>query len=164
MEPHVRDRILAVTGADALERVALIQPLWNNYGALSRVHLRGGDYASVIVKHIQIPSASLHPRGFTGDLSRARKVRSYAVETHWYQAYNQELPEGARSPQCLDAFSAGGERILLLEDLDRRGLQVLVELLEVAARLLAALAAVNHALAVGHLRLQVAAGVDRISV
>ena len=40
MKEHFRTRILALTGADEITRIELIQPLWNNYGTLSRVVLK----------------------------------------------------------------------------------------------------------------------------
>ena len=122
MKPHVQDRILRLTQAEAIARVEVIQPLWNHYGTLSRVVLDGGECASVIVKHIQFPEEASHPRGFNSDISRRRKVRSYAVEMHWYQNQNTQLSDGAPTPRCLDAFSASGELFLLLEDLATRGL------------------------------------------
>jgi len=121
MHEHVRDRILRLTRADDIARTELIQPLWNNYGTLSRVFLQGGDHPSVIVKHIQIPDQLGHPRGFASSISRDRKVRSYEVETHWYQHQNQRVSAGSPTPACLDAFAEGGELFLLLEDLSTRG-------------------------------------------
>ena len=122
MQPHVRARILQLTQAEAITRTELIQPLWNNYGTLSRVVLQGGEQVSVIVKHIQIPAELGHPRGFASDISRERKIRSYAVETHWYQAQNSRASMQSPTPRCLDAFSEAGELFLLLEDLSTRGL------------------------------------------
>ena len=121
MQAHVQTRILGLTGASGVAGVQLIQPLWNNYGTLSRVYLDGGAYPSVIVKHIKIPDDVAHPRGFGGSISRERKIRSYQVETHWYQEQNKGLPESAPTPRCLDAFAEGGELFLLLEDLGNRG-------------------------------------------
>ena len=121
MQAHVRTRILQLTGAEDIARTELIQPLWNNYGTLSRVFLRGGAHLSVIVKHIQIPEQLGHPRGFASAISQDRKIRSYQVETHWYRHQNQQMPEGSPSPKCLDAFAEEGELFLLLEDLATRG-------------------------------------------
>ena len=106
MQSSVRDRILELTLAHDLGEVELIQPLWNNYGTLSRVYLQGGNYPSVIVKHIQIPKEAAHPKGFTSDLSKERKIKSYQVETHWYQDQNKELGEHAPTPKCLDSLDA----------------------------------------------------------
>ena len=83
MQLHVRNRILELTRALDIIAVDLIQPLWNNYGTLSRVVLQGGDYPSVIVKHIKIPHELNHPRGFASSISKQRKIESYRVETHW---------------------------------------------------------------------------------
>lgn len=124
MQEHVVRRILGLTGADGIARTELIQPLWNDYGTLSRVYLQGGEHPSVIVKHIKIPQESGHPRGFGGSISRARKSRSYAVETRWYQHHNPRVPEGSPTPRCLCAFATGGERFLVLEDLATRGFQL----------------------------------------
>ena len=66
MEQRIQQPILEATGADEIQSVEVIQPLWNHYGTLSRVRLRGGAYPSVIVKHIQIPEHSDHPRGWGG--------------------------------------------------------------------------------------------------
>ena len=117
MKPSVHSRLLSVTQSKTITKVELIQPLWNNYGSLCRVHLQGGQYSSVILKHIQIPEGLHHPRGFASDISRQRKIRSYQVETHWYLNQNQQLDARAPTPQCLDAFDAGSELFLLLEDL-----------------------------------------------
>ena len=123
MESHVRQRILHTTNADEVAGTELIQPLWNQYGTLSRVFLEGGELPSVIVKHIQIPEQSHHPRGFGGSISRQRKIRSYEVETRWYQEHNKQMPGEAPTPRCLDAFSKNGELFLLLEDLRNRGFE-----------------------------------------
>ena len=121
MQSHVRQRILDLTRSKGIARTELIQPLWNNYGTLSRVFLEDGAYPSVIVKHIQIPDQLGHPRGFASSISRDRKVRSYQVETHWYQHQNGQVSTGSPTPRCLDSFSDGGELFLLLEDLGTRG-------------------------------------------
>ena len=110
-----------MTQATDIAQVTLIQPLWNNYGDLSRVELEGGDYASVIVKHIKLPEEAAHPRGFTGAISRQRKVMSYAVEAHWYRNQNHHVSEGSPTPKCLDAFDEDGELFILMEDLATRG-------------------------------------------
>ena len=121
MQASVRTRILKLTHAEDIAQVELIQPLWNNYGTLSRIHLHGGDYPSVIVKHIQIPNQSAHPKGFTSSISKQRKIQSYQVESHWYQHHNKDVSAHSPTPRCLDAFTDGLELFLLLEDLSTRG-------------------------------------------
>ena len=121
MQASVRKRILNSTQAQDITEVQLIQPLWNNYGTLSRVHLTGGKHPSVILKHIKIPDRVAHPRGFTSDISKERKIKSYQVETHWYREQNKKLDDHAATPNCLDAFDDGCELFILLEDLSHRG-------------------------------------------
>ena len=55
--------------------------------------------------------------------SKQRKIKSYQVETHWYQKYNHLVShtENAPTPRCLDGFNDGHELCLLLEDLSTRG-------------------------------------------
>ena len=121
MDPFVRTHILEHTGAADIGRVQVIQPLWNHYGTLMRVYLVGAQCASVVVKHIKIPNEDRHPRGFAGARSRARKVRSYAVEAHWYKVQNALLANSARTPRCLASIEHDGELFLLLEDLAESG-------------------------------------------
>ena len=121
VESIVRTRILERTDATEITDVHVIQPLWNNYGTLSRVHLNGGQYRSVIVKHIKIPETSSHPKGFTGSVSRQRKIQSYKIETYWYKNQNERLTDESLTPKCLDAFDNGQELFLLLEDLSEHG-------------------------------------------
>lgn len=124
MNKIVRNRILRITKATDISKVALIQNLWNNYGTLSRIYLTGNPkYPSVIVKHIQIPKNQNHPKGFAGTFSQQRKIKSYQVETYWYQHYNDQIAASKTSPtpKCLDAFNDGSELFLLLEDLSTRG-------------------------------------------
>ena len=77
MQAKIRKRILEITKADKIQREELIQPLWNEYGTLSRIFLRNAEYSSVIVKHIKVPKQKSHPRGFGGSISNKRKIRSY---------------------------------------------------------------------------------------
>ena len=99
MNNQVRRQILNTTGAQKISFVEEIQPLWNNYGTLSRIYLAGSQqYPSVILKHIQIPQYASHPRGFASSFSKQRKIKSYQVETHWYQNYNQHIAETTTSP------------------------------------------------------------------
>ena len=121
MQAQVRERVLEATGATAIAEVIPIQALWNNYGTLSRVTLTGCELGSVIVKHIQVPPESAHPRGFTGSIGRRRKVRSYRVEKAWYTQHNIGLPEGVATPACLDAHEEGTEFVIILEDLAGAG-------------------------------------------
>jgi fructose-1,6-bisphosphatase/inositol monophosphatase family enzyme/thiamine kinase-like enzyme len=116
-------KILELTQAQGIQKIEIIQPLWNNYGTLSRVYLeQPNDHPSVIVKHIQLPKVPHHPRGFTTNHSKERKVKSYKVESAWYQDYNQPIAESTcPTPRCIGVSDDNGETFIVLEDLRHRG-------------------------------------------
>ncbi|CDQ78821.1 unnamed protein product [Oncorhynchus mykiss] len=116
MKQEYQDLILQECGAKALRVGDTIQTLWSGYGQIVRVHLDGCDRPSVVVKHVMFPKEAEHPGGWNTDLSHMRKVRSYQVETHWYQNYSTN--DGCRMPACLAACSYGDEKLIVLEDLD----------------------------------------------
>ena len=121
MDSAILSRIVDATNAQSVERVALIQSLWNGYGTLSRVYLVGAAQRSVVVKHVQVPSQLTHPRGFANQISNHRKMKSYDVERHWYEHQNRRTHEHCRTPKCLASFDVNGEPVILLEDLCTQG-------------------------------------------
>ena len=122
MDQEAIDRfILEITGAERLVPLGTVQSLWSGYGSIVRIGLEGTDVSSVIVKHVQ-PGTGNHPRGWNTDLSHQRKLKSYQVETHWYERQAGKLVSGlARIPQCFGTKTAGDEVLLVLEDLDTAG-------------------------------------------
>lgn len=119
MNSSVADKILKITGSKEVAATELLQKLWSNYGELLRVHLKGGPIASVILKHIHLPVDSHHPKGFDTNLSQQRKLKSYEVETNWYENFNHINLKEAGSPTAkkLASFQKDGEFFILLEDL-----------------------------------------------
>nr|XP_057909678.1 uncharacterized protein pkdc isoform X2 [Doryrhamphus excisus] len=117
MKQEYQDVVLRACGASSLHVGARIQSLWSGYGEIVRLHLDGCDRASVVVKHVTFPTQVEEntPEG----RSHRRKVRSYEVETHWYQNYSTN--HSCRTPSCLAACSHGDEMIIVLEDLDVAG-------------------------------------------
>lgn len=113
--------ILQTTQSTAITRIEEVQTLWSGYGAIKRYHLAGGKYKSVIVKHIQLPEANKHPKGWNTDISHQRKLKSYQVETAWYQHYARLTNEDCKVPQLLHAEASGNERLLMMEDLNALG-------------------------------------------
>ena len=109
-----------VTGAP-LEAVQPVQTLWSGYGELVRCRLGGAGPASVVVKHVRWPTERDHPRGWTSDRSHQRKVRSYEVETSWYQQHASRCGDACRVPRCLAVRKKGDEVFIVLEDLDGAG-------------------------------------------
>jgi hypothetical protein len=80
---------------NSLELVEELQTLWSGYGSIVRCYSKTKKQ-SYIVKHIQTATPRTeHPRGWNGDKSHQRKIKSYQVETHFYREYasfcNQEF-------------------------------------------------------------------------
>jgi len=121
MKERFRSTILEATGAALLEEPVTIQRLWSGYGKIARIGMSGADVDSVVVKHVHWPTAQDHPRGWNTDISHERKVRSYQVETVWYEQWSSRCNDTCRVPHCLALDSDGVEFLLVLEDLDAAG-------------------------------------------
>ena len=119
MNEEFRSIILQQTGATALVEKEVIQSLWSGYGKIIRFGLENASRNTVIVKHVQFPGKSNHPRGWNTDIGHQRKVKSYQVETNWYNIYSQSSK--ARLPQCLAIATQDEEVLMVLEDLDAAG-------------------------------------------
>ena len=119
MNERFKTIILDCTGAESITDLEIIQELWSGYGEILRVHLAGHSNGSVVVKHIQSEQAKQHPRGWNTNIGHQRKLRSYEVETHWYEQYSSE--SAARVPQCLAVEHHDDEVLIVLEDLDPSG-------------------------------------------
>lgn len=119
MKEHFKSVILERTGASALIEKERIQDLWSGYGKIMRIGLQDAAVDSVVVKHVQLPINKKHPRGWNTDIGHQRKVKSYQVETTWYDTYSQK--SAARLPQCLAIETQNEEVLMVLEDLDAAG-------------------------------------------
>ena len=92
-----------------------IQTLWKGYGRILRVTLADGAGETVVVKNVSLPKSS----GRKGDdRSHARKVKSYRVETAWYERWNALCDEACRTAKCLAMETRGDEVWMVFEDLD----------------------------------------------
>lgn len=113
--------IRSITQATCTGNQEAVQSLWSGYGSISRIVLDGAQFSSVIIKHVQSGNGE-HPRGWNTDLSHQRKLKSYRVETHWYDR-QRELPTPilARIPECIGLKNKGQETLIILEDLDASG-------------------------------------------
>ncbi len=113
--------VLVATGARAIVNTQIVQKLWSGYGLIVRCDLEGGTQSSVIVKQVRWPDQHDHPYGWSSDRSHQRKLRSYQVETMWYDRYGHQCPDACRVPRCL-ALEAGADGVaIVLEDLDDAG-------------------------------------------
>lgn len=131
MHPSIADKVISATGAHAISRGAVIQSLWSGYGEILRLTLDGSDWPSVVLKHIKLPGTSQHPRGWNTGLSHARKIRSYQVETRWYQDYAHLCDGSCPVPECLHVGVVEGETVLLLTDLDASGFSLRKDSVEI---------------------------------
>jgi thiamine kinase-like enzyme len=117
----VKQEILVVSKATSISRSESVQTLWSGYGEINRYTLVGGNYSSLIVKHIQLPDVNQHPKGWNTDLSHQRKLKSYQVERQWYQQFAKKTDANCRVPQIYNAVEVGNELLLIMEDLDESG-------------------------------------------
>lgn len=113
--------ILAGTGASSFQVVEVLQELWSGYGRIVRMKLTGGSAETVIVKHVRMPTAASHPRGWNSNRSHERKVRSYEVESAWYRDWSERCDKRCRVPELLGQERRGDEVLMVLEDLDAAG-------------------------------------------
>ncbi len=119
MNEKFRSVILQTTGASSLIEKEMIQELWSGYGKIIRIGLKDASVDSVVVKHVQLPINNNHPRGWNTDIGHQRKVKSYQVETKWYDSHSKNSI--ARLPQCLAVVTHDDEVLMVLEDLDEAG-------------------------------------------
>ena len=124
MDPLVLSEIKTVTEAHSVRELEVIQTLWSGYGQIIRLEIDYGEKDSLILKHIDLTEVTHHPRGWNTNLSHQRKVKSYEVETHWYQNWNQEGSNTYRIPKAIFTKSFGDNHIILMEDLDLAGFPV----------------------------------------
>ena len=118
MNPDFKDYLLDITNASACEELEIIQSLWSGYGKISRYKLIGSSLNTVVVKNIALNQSSRHPRGWNTGNSHNRKVKSYQVETHWYETWSQFCTSSCRIPKFLGSFSKGQDQWIILEDLN----------------------------------------------
>lgn len=119
MNEHFKSIILQSTGASSLIEKEIIQDLWSGYGKIMRVGLQNASVESVVVKHVQLPTQSNHPRGWNTDIGHQRKLKSYEVETTWYDTFSKN--SAARLPKCIAIENHNDEVFIVLEDLDEAG-------------------------------------------
>ncbi|SMG13372.1 Ecdysteroid kinase [Marivirga sericea] len=121
---EVEREILSISGALSIKKTESVQMLWSDYGEIKRYFLEEGKYSSLIVKHIQLPDSSQHPKGWNTDLSHQRKLKSYQVEREWYQEFAHKTDTDCRVPKSFHAVEAGNELLLIMEDLDASGFPI----------------------------------------
>jgi hypothetical protein len=109
------------TGARTVEPVDHIQTLWSGYGEIVRLRLTGCEHPTLVLKFVDPPTASDHPRGWDTSRSHERKLHSYEVERTFYDTYAPHCGDDARVPGCIETHAASDGWWMLLEDLDAAG-------------------------------------------
>ncbi len=121
----LKTELLAQTHSKSITGIELIQGVWGGYGQLLRVSLLGGMVKSVVVKLVNTLQQTEHPKGWNSDLSHQRKMRSYEVESYWYQHYaSLHHSDSCYLPRCLLSGYNETQHYLVLEDLYESGFPV----------------------------------------
>jgi hypothetical protein len=89
MSTNFKKYLIAVTKSDDCVKKEVIQSLWSGYGEIARYELTGASNKTIVVKHIAINESTKHPRGWDTANSHNRKVKSYQVETYWYEKWSR---------------------------------------------------------------------------
>lgn len=103
-----------------LRGTQVIQTLWSGYGELVRLNFSNQH---IIIKHVQLPRPSNHPRGWNTDRSHRRKLHSYQVEVNWYQNFSHIIDERCRTAKGLKCFLSENEWLIVMEDLATAGFE-----------------------------------------
>jgi hypothetical protein len=117
------------TGCAEPQQLDTIQSLWSGFGAIFRV---AANHKTLIVKHVNPPLEGNHPRGWKSDFATDRKLKSYAVETYWYEHLSSRCDDACRVADFLGARQHGLQRWLLLEDLDAAGFALRFQALDIS--------------------------------
>ncbi len=118
MNTNFTDYLLKITQATQCQAIETIQSLWSGYGSIIRYRLEHALVDTVVVKFISLEPASVHPRGWNTDNSHNRKVKSYQVETHWYEHWSQLCTNDCKVPKLIGSFAEGNQQWIVLEDLN----------------------------------------------
>jgi len=115
---QLESRVRRVTGSRKASRRERVQSLWGGYGEIVRMDL---DTGPVIVKCVEPPGSRASTGGDPLHVSHQRKLRSYAVEMHWYRDLARRCTPVPRCPQALATEASDPRFLFVLEDLDAVG-------------------------------------------
>ncbi|OYP33087.1 oxidoreductase family protein [Rhodopirellula sp. MGV] len=119
------DLVCNITGAKSVELGEVIQSLWSGYGVIQRATLVSENDAArdVVIKHIDLSRARSNRRGWGGDTSHQRKVRSYHVEKTFYECFSNRCDRTCQIPAFIAAEEKADESgwVIVLQDLDAIG-------------------------------------------
>ena len=138
----VLEAIALAIGSEDVVIGDTLQSLWSGYGGIIELQLNTVEYASAVLKLINPPQQENHPRGWDTDRSRQRKLRSYQIESHWYERYAGQCNDRCRVPAFIAADEHDSMRWMLLENLNAafpaRAMNLSIDEAKVCLRWLAA--------------------------
>ncbi|WP_226996477.1 ecdysteroid 22-kinase family protein [Thalassotalea crassostreae] len=105
---------------DDVEKVEVVQQLWSGYGEIARFHSAKLGY-DFIVKQISLPNTVSHPRGWHSEISNARKIESYQVESKFYQHQKLLTSTACKVPELITLLGDLNQPVIVMEDLDAAG-------------------------------------------
>ncbi len=111
------DYISKITKATFCREDEVIQLLWSGCGQISRYVLESSLFKTVIVKHINLDKSIEHPRGWNTSFSHQRKIKSYQVETNWYNEWSEFCDSNCKIPKMIGSFTQENNQWIVLEDL-----------------------------------------------
>ena len=123
------ETVRKITGAESVSLGKTIQSLWSGYGVIQRASLGMVDAnglprnVPVVIKHIDISSKRINPRGWGSERSHQRKVHSYRVEKTFYECFSDVCDQSCWVPQLLAAHERENSEgwLIVLTDLDDCG-------------------------------------------
>ena len=125
-------RLAIQLGASSVVRDERIQSLWSGYGEIVRYVISDAQPSSIIIKHVKIPENVSHPRGWNTDTSNQRKIRSFEVESNWYQYWSSQCDSSCRVAKSYFVDVYPNEFLIAMEDLDQAGFSRRVQELSIA--------------------------------
>lgn len=122
---NIEHQLLELFNAAKIKKHSNLQTLWSGYGSIDRYFLNYHNSAlqpqSIIIKRISPPDNSKHPRGWNSPRSHQRKLQSYEIESHWYQAWSANCNSHSRVAECYGYINDDLSHYIILEDLDASG-------------------------------------------
>lgn len=107
------EKVLRQLGYQPIEK---IQSLWSGYGQVVRCFSQQLN-KPVVIKVVAPDDKAKHPRGWNTDVGHQRKLRSYQVESSFYQHYSHYTNSSCKVPILYSVESFDKGLLLVLEDL-----------------------------------------------
>jgi len=118
ISPDQTNQICKSIQASHLDIVESIQTLWSGYGHILRLETDNPDLPTVILKFVDLSAKSAQN---SNSISHKRKLKSYKVETEWYQRFAPDCPQKSRVARCYGTHASKDQMMIVLEDLDASG-------------------------------------------